>query len=52
MAVTVTAATFFSFGSTFGGRFTPNCLIMLATDWLVNFTWFLSPVPSRPTTRP
>ncbi|MNN76328.1 hypothetical protein D3C81_1927010 [compost metagenome] len=51
-ALTMTVATFLLFDSAPSGIFTPNCLSMLTTDWLENFTWVVSPLPFRPTTRP
>ncbi|CAM7283847.1 hypothetical protein KLPMMMO221M1_26135 [Klebsiella pneumoniae] len=51
VALTATAATFFTFGSILFGNCTPNWRSILVMVWLVNLTWFLSPVPSRPTTR-
>ena len=52
-AVTVTAATFFSCGFTFGGIVTPKRASMFLMLCTVNGAWLVwSPVPSRPTTRP
>ena len=46
------APTAILFASAPSGIFTPNCLSMLTTDWLENFTWVVSPLPFRPTTSP
>ena len=53
LAVTSTAATFFSCSACPGGRFTPSCASIAVRLCVVNgvcAVW--SPLPSRPTTSP
>ena len=53
VAVTTTAAVFFSWMLAPAGTLMPNCVSMLLKLWTVNgvcVVW--SPLPSRPTTRP